>query len=338
MYQTYYGSDDLLLALGRELSPLSWPKPLAVLALMSFLWAPFALWALQWYNRRWSLALAAIVLFFPGAIYAYDLFDMSLSGWSAFDSWFYFWYSALLKGTNCFLVFWFFSGIGLVLWFANIVVARKTGRHRSFRSTRNLLVFSACLLLLTAAPTYYLAAYKTLEDAVRDGNLELAEKRLRSNLLGANANNGVSTGISSGPVRRTSVLPIAVRDNNTEMVRLLLEHGADVHDADTWPSDRPMMIACRESSLDIVEMLLDYGGDPNEGLHHAADVNRVDVLQLLIERGADVYTVGFEGRNLLDTAALAKAEDAVRFLSSGVDGSASEKALSDQSASRAGSP
>lgn len=315
MYQTYYGSDDLLLALGRELSPWSWPGPWLFFWLTSFIWAPPTLWALQWHNRRWSVALAVLVLFFPGITYTYALFDLDLSGWGVFNSWFDFWYNALRMATPCFVFFWFCIGIGLILWVANVVVARKTGHQRSLRSTRYLLAFSACLLLLTAAPTYYLATYKTLEDAVKEGNLELTEKRLRSNLLGLDANTGEVIGISWGGPAKVPLLPFALRRNNVEMVRLLLENGAVVDQINVWGADNPMAVACGQSTIEIVEMLLDYWGDPNEGVHAAARDGRLDVLQLLISRGANVQTMDKNGRTLLDTAAVAGAEDIVEFLS-----------------------
>ena len=76
------------------------------------------------------------------------------------------------------------------------------------------------------------------------------------------------------------------------MVRLLLDHGADIHSQD----DRVLCWAAENGHLEVVRLLLDHGADIHvqEGiaLRKAAGHEHLEVVKLLIDRGADIHTQG----------------------------------------------
>lgn len=83
-------------------------------------------------------------------------------------------------------------------------------------------------------------------------------------------------------------LSAAVKVSDDEMVRLLLEHGVS-------PSFEMLRQACSAGLLEVVRILVDTGIDVNEDdgndaplLHVAASHSKPDIVQLLINRDADV--------------------------------------------------
>ncbi len=314
------------------------------------------MWSLQWHNRRWSEAVAAAALYCPGMMYALFGFELVFNSYDPFGSWFFFWYHVTGIAIFFYVAFWFFTGIGLLIWVVDFLVPWRDGGKRSSRAIKRLLIFNALLLLLTSGATYYLQTYKTLEDAVRAGDVAMTERRLTFNLLGVGPNDGFVLALSSGPVGRMSLLPAAVKTNNIELVRLKLDHGANVNVSAHWDgATSPLALASRqcneeivrllldhgadpseglhaaagtkwvstanrtnpdspECGLNIVALLLEYGGEPNQGLHPAASSNRLDVLQLLVAKGADVYIRDQSGKTILDVAVVRKATDVIQFL------------------------
>ena len=81
-----------------------------------------------------------------------------------------------------------------------------------------------------------------------------------------------------------------------ELVKLLIDRGADVNARDTGDNALPLHFAAGGASIDVVRMLLDAGSDvQGEGDDHKMDVigwaccmneARRDVIALLLERGA----------------------------------------------------
>lgn len=104
-----------------------------------------------------------------------------------------------------------------------------------------------------------------------------------------------------------NALDIAVEYNCLSSTATLLEHGADPNSYDREaPVPPPLHVAigARDRGLDMMRVLLDNGADPNiihshqasglPALHVAIGAGRTDVVQLLLKRDADV--------NLLSTA------------------------------------
>ncbi len=101
-------------------------------------------------------------------------------------------------------------------------------------------------------------------------------------------------------------LHYACEYGHSDVVRLLLEHGANMSlsdDNDWTPLDR----ACEQGFPNIVRLLLDHGAEVNdwdEGgrtpLHVACLYGRSDVVRLLLEKGADVNAKSMTGWSALD--------------------------------------
>ncbi|HOX05217.1 MAG TPA: ankyrin repeat domain-containing protein [Planctomycetota bacterium] len=83
----------------------------------------------------------------------------------------------------------------------------------------------------------------------------------------------------------------AAADQGFEAVaRLLLDHGAPVHEPGGWP---PSFLAASHGHPSVVKLLLERGGDPNERcdkvslLHEAARGGNKQVVEIVLAAGAD---------------------------------------------------
>jgi ankyrin repeat protein len=96
------------------------------------------------------------------------------------------------------------------------------------------------------------------------------------------------------------VLADAVLASDLDAVKKLVEQGADIHGLDTRPNvagangRRPLNWAALENDTKMIELLLELGADINRQnlsgftpLHHAAEVEAVEAIKLLLARGAD---------------------------------------------------
>eukprot|EP00240_Pyramimonas_obovata_P012863 CAMPEP_0118939506 /NCGR_PEP_ID=MMETSP1169-20130426/29109_1 /TAXON_ID=36882 /ORGANISM="Pyramimonas obovata, Strain CCMP722" /LENGTH=252 /DNA_ID=CAMNT_0006883797 /DNA_START=735 /DNA_END=1490 /DNA_ORIENTATION=- len=135
-----------------------------------------------------------------------------------------------------------------------------------------------------------------------------------------------------------TALHSAIFGHHVEIVKLLLEHGADVH-AETITGQTTLAVALikRESkgssaSLDSVEgheeaqaavvrLLVDAGADVRHRtkcgwtpLHHAVSFGHVDTAKLLLERGADARASTSRGFTLLHAAAAGGSVELVQLL------------------------
>jgi ankyrin repeat protein len=101
--------------------------------------------------------------------------------------------------------------------------------------------------------------------------------------------------------RRGGLLTLAVRHGKIEMVRLLLDLGADADERTTLdeleePTEsagQPLWLAAASGRRDVAELLLDRGADPNANpyasgwpIDHAYRRNDAEMKQLLLSRGA----------------------------------------------------
>ncbi len=121
-------------------------------------------------------------------------------------------------------------------------------------------------------------------EAIKTGNVD-AVKRLISEA-------SVSRGYPLRETRGTSAIWLAVCEAQTEIVRLLIEAGADPNGL---PDDTPLLNAVQQGNLELVELLIAGGADVNfsdeDGqppLLHAAYVGNLGIVQALVEAGADV--------------------------------------------------
>lgn len=115
-------------------------------------------------------------------------------------------------------------------------------------------------------------------------------------------------------IREIGQLNEAALNGDTDIVLELLEEGADVN----WEAKRgfkygwtPLMFAASEGHIDILDILLDYGADidarDNDGysaLMHAIDRREIDAAEFLIKEGAYLHYEDFDcGHNVLTLCA-----------------------------------
>jgi ankyrin repeat protein len=97
----------------------------------------------------------------------------------------------------------------------------------------------------------------------------------------------------------------AVEQNRLDIVRLLIQHGADINLQDNDGVMIPLTMATWRGYYDIVEELLKCNADVNSiddgrtSLHYAIDTKQVEIVQLLLDYGADVQQCTLEGKTPL---------------------------------------
>ncbi len=133
-------------------------------------------------------------------------------------------------------------------------------------------------------------AKKTIQSAVAQGDGPAVQELIEADrrLLGKVGNNG-------------GLLTLAVKHEQLEMVRLLLDLGADVDermmleqlDEPTLSWGHPLWHAARQNEVEIARLLLDRGADPNANVYasgwplgHAWNHEGGELKKLLLERGA----------------------------------------------------
>lgn len=125
--------------------------------------------------------------------------------------------------------------------------------------------------------------------------------------------------VEATDIQGYSVLMYAARAGQLESVRLLLERGAKV-DARNALGETALMLAAFNGHLATTKFLLRLGAaiDAGQGqwsaLHYAANQNQVEVLRLLLERGADPNAQAVNGITPLHMAAREGAVSAIELL------------------------
>jgi ankyrin repeat protein len=112
--------------------------------------------------------------------------------------------------------------------------------------------------------------------------------------------------------RVPNILLRAVQTKKIDSVRLLLEHGADVHCRDT-ESNFALHEATKMNQVDIAELLASRGADPNMAcsgswagwtpLMQACRIGSMDMVKLLMKHKADVNAMTKDSRTPIDIAA-----------------------------------
>lgn len=114
---------------------------------------------------------------------------------------------------------------------------------------------------------------------------------------------------------RATPLGVAADAGNTNIVRLLIERGANVNKA------CPLYYAAQKGHLQIAKMLLDAGAEPNRfrigktpsPLLAAARSGHLDVVKLLVEHGSELGTTDGDNSPLI-AAAVNNHSDVVDYL------------------------
>ena len=107
-----------------------------------------------------------------------------------------------------------------------------------------------------------------------------------------------------------------------EAIRMLLDHGVNIsiQGADNYV-DTPLQAAARGGYVRTIQLFLDEGADVNaqggyygNALQAAAFKGRIEAIQLLLDRGADVNAQGGEYGNALQAAASKGSIEAIQLL------------------------
>lgn len=122
----------------------------------------------------------------------------------------------------------------------------------------------------------------TLYDAVERGDINTVKELIAE---------GAKTDVKEGVYAQTA-LHAAARNGRSDIIRILLDAGADVNSRDYW-GDTALEYAAYKGSIESVKLLLDNGADVNSKDNHgktpliaAAEGYHTDIIKLLIDKGA----------------------------------------------------
>lgn len=152
---------------------------------------------------------------------------------------------------------------------------------------------------------------KALTLAAKNNDVKSFERKLKN---GADPN--------YGNPKEYSPMMIAIEGHHPELVKLLLDHGADPNKDPGWNSRSPLAQACYLGTPEIVNLLLvagaapDAGGDGFTPLYFSAGKGDTQSLKLLLDAGASINLgcPGFEKRTALIEAAHEGHSETVAFL------------------------
>ena len=118
-----------------------------------------------------------------------------------------------------------------------------------------------------------------------------------------------------------TVLHFAVQNGDTEVVKFLVEHGADIKAQDTVLSRSAIHFAAENGNLDCVKYLAEHGADLEDrdvygatALHYAAKSNKLDVVKYLVSRKMDYTAKDVRGWSAMHYAACGGSIDVVKYL------------------------
>ncbi|OBT56680.1 hypothetical protein VE04_03557 [Pseudogymnoascus sp. 24MN13] len=180
--------------------------------------------------------------------------------------------------------------------------------------------------------------YSPVQSAVKNRNKEIAQMLLdhRSNPNSVSIPNSVSTSGENQEDDYRTPLQIAVQNQDIEMIRILFQYNADANGyfIDDMNSDKykkshlprtPLQEATLQGRKDIIELLLEHGADVNSppvtgngatALQYAAMEGFLGIAHLLLEHEADVNAAAAstDGRTALEGAAEHGRLDMVQLL------------------------
>ncbi|OUM65155.1 hypothetical protein PIROE2DRAFT_41972, partial [Piromyces sp. E2] len=118
-------------------------------------------------------------------------------------------------------------------------------------------------------------------------NKSIESKKKNNNLIGIDINKKDKDG--------NTPLVIACKENNVELIKELVEAGANVNISDDNNSDTPLIIMCERENEQMVKYLIEHGAEVNKlnkygysALYISCIRENEALVKYLIEKGADL--------------------------------------------------
>lgn len=140
---------------------------------------------------------------------------------------------------------------------------------------------------------------ENFKQAIEQGDLDLVKKLLEE---GRN--------LSTWFKDESTPLYCAVAKENGDLLKLLLEKGADVNFSNRYNFGAPLHCACERGRCDFVKLLLEYGAEVNKlscpirntALYVASEKGHLDIVEVLLAKKADTSLVNNQDETPLDVA------------------------------------
>ncbi|KAH8689939.1 ankyrin repeat-containing domain protein [Talaromyces proteolyticus] len=181
--------------------------------------------------------------------------------------------------------------------------------------------------LFTSCLNGDLPCAKLLLDYGADTNYKPSKTKFYKSCLSAASRNGGVPMVQllfehGADMNCTGALGAAAGVGDGNLIRFLLQKGADPRLADRYGDRTPLQQACASRCPDGVEALLQYGADPNEGggrlespfQEACVAGGPVDTLRLLIDKGVDLNKVEGPFGTCLHTAAFCRHTEIFEYL------------------------
>ena len=165
------------------------------------------------------------------------------------------------------------------------------------------------------APMICIAAEKGLTDVAKilvEGRADLKVRTkfglapVNLSILGRHSDTAVLLINAGAEVNDGAALMSATHNRDLNMIKLLLDRGADLHFAD----DVYVRVAAKQGNAELVRFFLDRGADPRSlsemrenALHNASYVNEPEVLEMLLAKHIEVNATQYTGKTALIIAA-----------------------------------
>lgn len=118
-----------------------------------------------------------------------------------------------------------------------------------------------------------------------------------------------------------TALHFAAQNGNIDVVKYLIEHGADIKAQDISLSRSAIHFAAENGNLDTIKFLAEKGVDLQDkdslgatALHYAAKSNRLEVMKYLVSKKIDYTAKDVRGWTAMHYAAYGGSIDAVKYL------------------------